>query len=225
MRPRFIIVDGADGSGKTTQVKLLRDELEKAGRKVYMTRLLGGTGDDWMQGEIRRILLDPRFPADSVLDEERLFGITDMRGLKLTRQWLEANPEGVAIQDRGLASHIVYAAAKDMTPMDIELVHSEVMHAYHEMVKDFGAVSVVMVPEDERMAMERVAARGETVTPRLENTETQRRVIEGMRKFHNYFNFTDEALIVARRQDSVEDVRLMLRRHPELYHTFGLLGL
>ena len=38
----FIAVEGGDGAGKSTQVALLREALEEAGRTVTVTRQPGG---------------------------------------------------------------------------------------------------------------------------------------------------------------------------------------
>lgn len=216
---RFITVDGSDGSGKTSQLKLLKHLFDNAGIPTYSTRLLGGDGTDFTQNELRKLLLDPAFPADSVEDEERLFAATDLRGLKLTRKWLTENPTGVAFMDRGLASHIVYAMAKDMSRLDILNVHHDVVRAYERMALNFGMVSVIMVPEDERMAMDRVIARGEQVTPRLENTATQKAVIDGMTNFDvnswipGYLSGHElhQSLLVVKRTDSIAAVAAMLR--------------
>src|SRR5436190_15034431 len=57
MRGRFIVVEGIDGSGKSTVAARVADELVRRGRKDLRTREPGGT----LLGEkIRALLLDAR---------------------------------------------------------------------------------------------------------------------------------------------------------------------
>jgi dTMP kinase len=58
MKGKFIVLEGIDGSGKTTQLKLLGDKLKDRGLPVLHTREPGGTriGD-----KIREILLNPEY--------------------------------------------------------------------------------------------------------------------------------------------------------------------
>jgi dTMP kinase len=64
----FVTFEGLDGSGKTTQVELLRRHLEKAGREVVVTREPGGTE---LGEQIRELLL--RGPDMSAWAEATLF--------------------------------------------------------------------------------------------------------------------------------------------------------
>jgi dTMP kinase len=59
-RGYFITFEGLDGSGKTTQIKLLAASLTAAGRKVVTLRQPGGTA---LGDRIRGILLDSRSEA------------------------------------------------------------------------------------------------------------------------------------------------------------------
>jgi len=54
-RGKFITFEGGEGCGKSTQVRRLRDELEKSGIEVVLTREPGGTV---LSEEIRRLIKD-----------------------------------------------------------------------------------------------------------------------------------------------------------------------
>jgi dTMP kinase len=56
VRGLFLTLEGADGTGKDTQVRLLAEALEKRGRRVCVTREPGGTR---LGNVIRRLLLNP----------------------------------------------------------------------------------------------------------------------------------------------------------------------
>jgi len=55
-RGLFIVFEGIDGCGKTTQVKMLAERFNKLGQDVVVTREPGGTR---IGGQIRKLLLHP----------------------------------------------------------------------------------------------------------------------------------------------------------------------
>jgi dTMP kinase len=56
VRGRFISFEGTEGTGKTTQIRLLADNLRGSGRRVHLTREPGGTA---FGRTLRSMLLDP----------------------------------------------------------------------------------------------------------------------------------------------------------------------
>ena len=65
---RFIVVDGGEGAGKTTQLAFMHAFLERAGKRVISTREPGGTA---LGEAIRALLLDHRH-GDMALTAETL---------------------------------------------------------------------------------------------------------------------------------------------------------
>lgn len=59
MRGFFITFEGADGGGKSTQLRLLAETLVKLGYEVVATREPGGTA---LAEEVRRLVLDAKLP-------------------------------------------------------------------------------------------------------------------------------------------------------------------
>ncbi|HUT22139.1 MAG TPA: dTMP kinase [Candidatus Bipolaricaulota bacterium] len=58
MSGKFIVFEGGEGTGKTTQIKLLEEQLKNAGYQTLLTREPGGT-DCPIAEKIRTLLKDP----------------------------------------------------------------------------------------------------------------------------------------------------------------------
>jgi len=67
---RFIVLEGVEGAGKSTQVRLLCERFEARGIRVVRTLEPGGTA---VGLRIRRILLDPELTAMDALTELFLY--------------------------------------------------------------------------------------------------------------------------------------------------------
>ncbi|MCM1272555.1 MAG: dTMP kinase [Clostridium sp.] len=70
MKNKFISIEGPDGSGKTTQIQLLKEYLEKKGYEILITREPGGTK---ISEAIRDIILDRAFVEMDYMTEALLY--------------------------------------------------------------------------------------------------------------------------------------------------------
>lgn len=70
MNNKFISIEGPDGSGKSTQIKLLKEYLEKKGYEILVTREPGGTK---ISEAIRGIILDKAFVEMDYMTEAMLY--------------------------------------------------------------------------------------------------------------------------------------------------------
>ena len=116
MPPYFITLEGPDGSGKSTQARLLAEALDPP-RRIKLTREPGG---DPVSEEIRRILLDG---ADhSVVDRTELFLYLAARAQhteRVIRPSLEAGLTVVCA--RYIDSTVAYQGYG--SGLDLELIH------------------------------------------------------------------------------------------------------
>ena len=69
-RGKFITFEGGEGCGKSTQIKRLKEALEKEGVEVLLTREPGGT---WLSEEIRHLIKDQTTDAPCDRSELLLF--------------------------------------------------------------------------------------------------------------------------------------------------------
>lgn len=103
---RFIVLEGIDGSGKSTQIRLLKQSLESLGFRVYATREPGGT----IIGEkVRAILLD-RSNSEMTLRTEALLYAACRAQLVEQVILPRLNLGEVVLCERFLLSSIAYQA-------------------------------------------------------------------------------------------------------------------
>ena len=111
---RFIVLDGPDGSGKSTQIALLRDHLAAAGADVLCVHDPGATA---VGEKIRSILLDPKQTHLSPIAETLLFMAS--RAQLVAEKVRPALAAGkVVLCDRFISATIAYQGASGV-PADL----------------------------------------------------------------------------------------------------------
>lgn len=104
MKGLFIVMEGPDGSGKTTQINLLKQYLEEAGYECLITREPGGTV---IGEEVRQLILNPEYKEMSPVTEMLLYAAS--RAQLVHEVIGPALEEGkIVISDRFVDSSIVY---------------------------------------------------------------------------------------------------------------------
>lgn len=104
MKGIFISIEGADGSGKTTQIQMLKKYFEEKGFDVIVTREPGGTK---ISEQIRSIILDKTHTNMSYITEMLLYAAA--RAQLVEQIIAPAKKEGkIIISDRFIDSSAVY---------------------------------------------------------------------------------------------------------------------
>lgn len=100
----FITLEGGEGAGKTTAIRLLQQSLEACGKQVMVTREPGGI---LIAERIREVILDTKHTAMDARTEALLY--TAARRQHLAEKVLPALERGeVIICDRFVDSSLVY---------------------------------------------------------------------------------------------------------------------
>ena len=165
----FVAFEGGDGAGKSTQIRLLRSAIERAGHDAVVTREPGGTP---IGEAIREVLLDPRSDAMDDRTEALLYAAARAQHVReVIRPALEKG--AVVLCDRYVDSSVVYQGiARGLGTAQVEELNR---WATAQLVPDL----VVLLDLDAEVGLERAGG-----TPdRLEaaGLEFHRRVASGFR--------------------------------------------
>ena len=112
---KFITFEGGEGCGKSTQVKRLKDALEREGVRVLLTREPGGT---WLSEQIRTLIKDQDTDAPCDRSELLLFLAARAQLVKnVIRPALESGTW--VVSDRFSDSTLAYQGYGRGLPLDI----------------------------------------------------------------------------------------------------------
>lgn len=162
----FITFEGPDGSGKTTQIKLLSDYLTSQGYTVILTREPGGTE---IGEKIRKIILDVEANQMSYVSEVLLYAASRAQHIKeVIMPNLEAG--NIVISDRFVDSSIAYQGFGRGLGEYVEMVNDY-------FVKDCMPDLTLMFKLDKKVARERVSGKKDKV--REQSDEFYQRALKG----------------------------------------------
>jgi len=104
MKGLFIVLEGPDGSGKSTMAKMIAQYYQDAGREIVFTREPGGTK---ISEQIRDIILDNNNTEMAYMTEAMLYAASRAQ---LVSEFIKPNLEKgkVVISERYVYSSIVY---------------------------------------------------------------------------------------------------------------------
>lgn len=127
MKGRFVTFEGCEGSGKSTQLRLLCEYLDKNGTPYILTREPGGSA---IAEQIRKIILDGKNTEMSDECEALLYAAA--REQHLTEVIIPALQKGLLVLcDRYVDSSLAYqGAARGLGAEYIENINMHAMRAY-----------------------------------------------------------------------------------------------
>ena len=169
---KLFTFEGSEGSGKTTQIELLADELEGMGHEVVVTREPGGTE---IGEEIRHLLIH-NSASEKMTPEAELLLFAAARAQLVQEGMLPALKEGkIILCDRFLDSTTVYqGAARSISSDPVSFINQ---FAVQGIVPDL--TFILDVPAEESIS--RVRRRVTDLPDRMEqeNIDFYRKVREG----------------------------------------------
>lgn len=148
----FVVFEGADGTGKSTQVAAVSDVLRTAGYEVVVTREPGGSD---IAEALRALVLDPRYIIDPMTEALMFAAARADHIAKTIAPALAADK--IVISDRFVASSIAYqSAGRGISEATVAAINA---HATGNLTPDV----TVVLDLDASIAGSRRDDRGESV--------------------------------------------------------------
>ena len=172
MNGLFIVLEGPDGSGKTTQIRLLQQYLQGQGRECVVTREPGGT----QIGEaIRQVILNPAYKEMSDVTEMLLYAASRAQLVHdVIAPALDAGK--VVISDRFVDSSIVYQGiARGLGQDTVSMVNAPAIAACRP-----DMVLFIDIPEEEGIARKKEQKKLDRMEQ--ESIDFHHKVSEGFRQ-------------------------------------------
>ncbi|HJC51725.1 MAG TPA: dTMP kinase [Candidatus Anaerostipes avistercoris] len=189
----FITMEGPDGSGKSTQIELLRDYLSGKGYDIIICREPGGTK---ISEAIRQVILNKDFTEMGNMTEMLLYAAARAQLVEeVIRPALENDK--IVICDRFVESSAVYQGIA--RGMGIELVYEINQYAIGDTMPDL----TIMIDIDAGTGISRKKKQAELDRMERETMEFHQRVVEGYRKIAVQY---PERILKIDGSGSIEDI-------------------
>ncbi|WP_307742489.1 dTMP kinase [Caldicellulosiruptor sp. DIB 104C] len=197
MKGKFIVFEGNDGSGKSTQILKVEKYLKEKGYKVVTTREPGGTEVGF---RIRKLLLDPAYKMDGLT--EALLLAAD-RNEHVKNVLIPALEDGyVVVCDRYILSSIVYQGI--VRGVGVENI-IKLNSIFEEKIKPDLYIILTLSPE---IALQRLKMAGKNDKLDTENFDFHRKVYNGFKEVSKMF----EKCVNIEAEGTVEDVFEKVRK-------------
>ena len=199
----FIVVEGPDGSGKTTVCSLLATKLKEEGKQIVHTREPGGID---IAEQIRNVILDPKNEAMDGKTEALLYAAS--RRQHLVERVIPSIEEGkIVLCERFVYSSLVYQGYA--RGLGIDEVFAINKFAIGDMMPDL----VIYLDVDEKVGLSRVDSRGNKYRLDGESSQFHKRVVEGYKLIKE--RFKDFKIV-----DASRDVDTVLKECLDIINSF-----
>ena len=199
----FIVIEGPDGSGKTTVCKLLAEKLKEEGHEVVHTREPGGID---IAEQIRNVILDPKNTAMDPKTEALLYAAS--RAQHLVERVIPSINEGnIVLCKRFVYSSLVYQGYA--RGLGIDAIYDINRFAIGDMMPDL----VIYLDVDEKTGLSRVDSRGNKDRLDGESSAFHKKVVAGYQLIKE--RFKDFKVV-----DASKDVDTVLRDCMDIINSF-----